>query len=83
MVAEAGVVATDDDQWGARITAFIVPSNNETIATEHLTASVIEQVANALGAESRPREVIVLTSLPTLPTGKIDREQLRALVANS
>ncbi len=82
MVAEAAVVATDDDQWGAKITAFVVASGSDSIGVDQLVASVIEQAANVLGAESRPRDVIVMTSLPTMPTGKIDREQLRALVAN-
>ncbi len=82
MVAEAAVVATDDDQWGSKVTAFIVSTDADSLSGKPLTDSIIERAANALGAESRPRDVIVMTSLPTLPTGKIDREALRTIVAS-
>ncbi len=82
MVAEAAVVATDDDQWGSKVTAFIVATDADSLSGQPLTDSIIERAANALGAESRPRDVVVMTSLPTLPTGKIDREQLRTIAAS-
>lgn len=82
MVAEAAVVATDDDQWGSKVTAFVVATDTDSLAGSALTDSIVEAVANSLGAESRPRDVVVTDSLPTLPTGKIDREQLRTIAAN-
>ena len=82
LVAEAAVVATDDDQWGSKITAFVVANNMETISESTLVGSIVERAANVLGSESRPREVVVTDSLPTLPTGKIDREALRREAAS-
>ncbi|MGA9148176.1 MAG: AMP-binding protein [Candidatus Nanopelagicales bacterium] len=83
MVAEAAIVATPDDQWGSKIIAFVVANRLESLNDEQLMDSIIERAANALGAESRPRHVVLMDSLPTLPTGKIDREQLRTLAARS
>ena len=83
MVAEAAIVATPDDQWGSKIIAFVVANRLESLNDEQLMDSIIERAANALGVESRPRHVVLMDSLPTLPTGKIDREQLRTLAARS
>ena len=83
MVAEAAVVAVADDQWGSKITAFVVANGLESVSDQQLIASIVERAANALGAESRPRDIVLMDSLPTLPTGKIDREQLRSLAAQS
>ncbi len=79
MVSQAAVVATSDDQWGSRITAFVVPGAADTLPHDQLAASVIERAASALGAEARPRTVTMMDILPTMPTGKIDRAALRAL----
>ena len=83
MVAEAAVVAVADDQCGSKITAFVVANGLESVSDQQLIASIVERAANALGAESRPRDIVLMDSLPTLPTGKIDREQLRSLAAQS
>jgi acyl-CoA synthetase (AMP-forming)/AMP-acid ligase II len=37
-------------------------------------------VADRLGAVQAPREVVVATTLPTLPTGKLDRSRVRETV---
>ncbi len=83
MVAEAAVVAVADDQWGSKITAFVVANGLESVSDQQLIASIVERAANALGAESRPRDIVLMDSLHTLPTGKIEREQLRSLAAQS
>lgn len=77
LVAQAAVVASADSQWGSRITAFIVASTMNELTPEQLTRSVIERAASALSAEARPRTVTILDDLPTLPTGKVDRDALR------
>lgn len=79
LVAEAAVVAVADDQWGSRICAFVVPNAVEATSERALMDSVIERAASVLGAEARPRDVTVMDLLPTLPTGKIDRQVLREL----
>lgn len=83
IVAEAAVVSTPDDQWGAKISAFLVPSATDLMTPDELADSVVQRAAGVLGAEARPRQVTILEKLPTLPTGKIDREALRALAAEA
>lgn len=79
LVAEAAVVAVADDQWGAKVCAFVVPNAIDAVSESTLVNSIIERCASALGAEARPRAVMVTAALPTLPTGKIDRQALRTL----
>lgn len=81
IVAEAAVVATPDDQWGAKISAFVVASSTDLMSADELRESIVARAAGVLGAESRPRQVFVLDKLPTLPTGKINREVLRAMAS--
>ena len=76
-VAEAAVVATDDDQWGSKITAFVVPSGFEAASEASLVDSIVDRVAGIMGAEARPRSVRLTADLPVLPTGKIDRAALK------
>lgn len=82
-VADAAAVAIPDEQWGAHVAAFVVPIGAHGAAPGEvgtdLRESIKTGVAGALGAEARPRTVIVLDTLPTLPTGKVDREHLRRL----
>lgn len=78
-VAEAAVVATGDDQWGSKVTAFVVAIDTQPLSENQIVESVVQRAADVLGAESRPRNVIVMTSLPTLPTGKVDRTTLRTI----
>ena len=76
LVAEAAVVATDDDQWGSRSLRSSWRTTWRRSAKAHW---LIDRRARGEHpwVRSRPREVVVTDSLPTLPTGKIDREALR------
>lgn len=80
-VVEAAVVAIPADELGSAITAFVVvnrvEANRLDESTDALGKQIMNRAANQLGAEARPRRVVILDSLPNLPTGKIDRDQLR------
>jgi O-succinylbenzoic acid--CoA ligase len=70
--AGACVLATPDDTWGARLTAYVVPSA-ETPDDDSLAALV----ADRLGRPAVPRSWRRLEAIPHLPNGKPDREALR------
>lgn len=68
---DACVLASDDERWGSRLTAYVVggPSDDALAAL----------VADALGRPAVPRTWVRLDAIPHLPNGKPDRDRLRSL----
>ncbi|MGQ0844318.1 MAG: AMP-binding protein [Sporichthyaceae bacterium] len=75
-VAEAVVVGVDDPEWGQRVVAVLVAGETEPDPEALRTV-----VAKRLGAAHAPKEFRVLADLPRLPSGKVDRSAVRALLA--
>ena len=76
-IAAAAVIGRPDREWGERVVAVVVPvASGEVPALE----DVRRWVADRLGAVQAPREVVVATTLPRLPTGKLDRSRVREAV---
>ena len=72
LVEDAAVVGVDDPEWGSRVVAYAV-------AGERLTLDVLRDfVAERLPRAWAPRELRVVSSLPMLANGKVDRLSLRA-----
>lgn len=78
-VAEALSVAVADEQWGERIVAAIVPADP---AQPPSLEAIRHHVAQTCPAAYAPKELLVLTALPTLASGKPDRRGLTAAVAS-
>lgn len=76
-IEAAAVIGRPDREWGERVTAVVVPRRADDVPElDQLRA----WVAQRLGVVHSPRELIVATSLPTLPTGKVDRSAVRKAV---
>lgn len=71
-VREVVVVGRDDPEWGQRVTAVVVASGPLTLA------EVRDFVRASLPVHAAPRELDLRAELPLLPSGKPDRERLRA-----
>lgn len=75
------VVGTPDPQWGQRVAALVVPTS---AAPEGLrrepTRWVREHLRDGIPAHALPREVRLVTALPLLPGGKVDRRAARRLL---
>ncbi len=71
------VVAGKEDKQGPRIAAFCVPRPGDSVDGAQLRARCFELLPHY----AIPDEIHVTPSLPLLPTGKIDRQQLVALIA--
>jgi acyl-coenzyme A synthetase/AMP-(fatty) acid ligase/alkanesulfonate monooxygenase SsuD/methylene tetrahydromethanopterin reductase-like flavin-dependent oxidoreductase (luciferase family) len=74
-VAEAAVVARADGDGLPRPAAYVVLSPGA--AAEGLASDLRRLVAGALGAYTAPQSVTIMTALPRLPSGKLDRRTLR------
>jgi fatty-acyl-CoA synthase len=75
-VAEAAVLGVDDEQYGQRLVAFVVLEPGATAAVDTLKQHVRDNLANY----KVPREITILDELPRGSTGKILRNELRALI---
>ncbi len=73
-VREAVVVGRPDGAWGERVTAVIVPGNFAQPPTLDL---LCRHVRDRLPRYAAPRELVLLDTLPMLPSGKPDLEILR------
>jgi O-succinylbenzoic acid--CoA ligase len=76
-VADVVVFGRPDEEWGARIVAAVVPS----AGASPTLAALRPWVTARLGAPAAPRELHLLTAVPTLHTGKPDRGAVAREVA--
>lgn len=70
-ITEAGVVGRPHDERGEIPTAFVTTSNGTLSETD-----VIEWSKDQMAAYKRPRDVVIVDSLPWTDLGKLDRQQL-------
>jgi fatty-acyl-CoA synthase len=74
--AEVAVVGRAHERWGEAVVAVVVPKPGQQISSERVTALLEGRVARY----KLPREVVVLQSLPRTALGKLQREQLKAVL---
>jgi O-succinylbenzoic acid--CoA ligase len=73
-VEEAAVVGIDDEEWGERVGALVVP-----VVPSSLEADVIRaHCRNHLAAYKRPKTVETAEELPRTDSGTVDREAVVA-----
>jgi O-succinylbenzoic acid--CoA ligase len=77
-VREAAVVGRPDAEWGELVTAAVVPDDP---SSPPALADIRAHVRRNLPAHAAPAALMVLQSMPMLPSGKPDREALRARAA--
>jgi long-chain acyl-CoA synthetase len=72
-IIEAAVIGKPDEEWGCRVTAFVVPdSDAHTIRTHDL----LRYCKDHLEEYAVPSEMIIITELPRNQNGKIDKKSL-------
>jgi len=79
-VAAAAVVGVPDAEWGTRVVAMVVPAEGASVNLAGLRDAV---EAAGLARAWAPRQLLTLGELPLLGAGKVDREQLRRLAAET
>jgi fatty-acyl-CoA synthase len=68
------VVGVDDEEFGQRLRAFVVPAASHEVTAEDLRAYVKANLARF----KVPRDVIFLDELPRNPAGKVLKRHLSA-----
>ncbi|HVM20641.1 MAG TPA: AMP-binding protein [Egibacteraceae bacterium] len=76
-VAEAAVVGRPDPEWGEVVIAVVVPHGTTPPSLPELR----DFVGAAMGRHAAPRDLVVVTALPRLANGKLDRLATKALAA--
>ncbi len=72
-ISQAAVIASDEeDHRGRRLTAFCIPKQGVTTTADALRAACFRH----LPKHSIPDHIHLLSSLPLLPSGKLDRKTL-------
>jgi o-succinylbenzoate---CoA ligase len=79
-VREAAVVGRPDPEWGELVTAVVVPS--DPLAPPRL-ADIRAHVRDRLPGYAAPAALLLVPDMPLLPSGKPDREALRAHAAQA
>lgn len=74
-VIEATALGVDDQEFGARLRAFVVLKEGAEITEE----AIKDYVRDHLARYKVPREVVFLAELPRNPTGKILKRELRQI----
>jgi acyl-CoA synthetase (AMP-forming)/AMP-acid ligase II len=76
-VAEVAVIGMPDDEWGERVTAFVVPRPGRTPTLASLQAAV------KLHESKKPRALLIVDALPRNAMGKVVKHELKELAARS
>lgn len=77
-IAQVAVIGVPDELRGEAVKAFIV-LNEGYVAGEELTAEIQHSVRSRLAAYEYPRQIQYIDELPLTTTGKVRRNELRAL----
>jgi acyl-CoA synthetase (AMP-forming)/AMP-acid ligase II len=76
-VANVAVIGAPDERWGEVVMACVVLHPDRT-ANE---ADIIADAATRIASYKKPKKVIFLDAMPTMPNGKIDKKVLRTQFA--
>jgi acyl-CoA synthetase (AMP-forming)/AMP-acid ligase II len=72
-IEEVAVVGVDDEEFGQRLKAFVVPRNGNELTVE----GVQDYVKENLARYKVPRDVVFVDELPRNATGKVLKRELR------
>jgi fatty-acyl-CoA synthase len=72
-IQEVAVVGVDDDDWGQRLRAVVVPRNGKKLSEQELKSYVKQHLAGY----KVPRDIQFVDELPRNATGKVLKRELK------
>jgi long-chain acyl-CoA synthetase len=76
LVQDAAVVGVQDDEWGERVKAFVVPTAHDA-APRVLIDSITQYCRERLAGYKVPRDIEIVANIPRTDAGKLRRRELR------
>ena len=78
-VAQVAVIGAPDEKWGEKVVACVIlhpgaPGD---------AAEIIAHTAGLIASYKKPKSILFLEAFPALPSGKVNKVELRALYASS
>lgn len=73
VIQECAVIGLPDQEWGERITAFVIPAPGHTLDT----VSLKNYLKSNLSSFKVPKEFRIVEALPKSPAGKILKRELK------
>ncbi|MBI5107220.1 MAG: long-chain fatty acid--CoA ligase [Rhodocyclales bacterium] len=78
-IAEASVIGRPDGRWGEIVVAVVVPRENSTINGEQ----VLKLLEGRIARFKHPKEVVLVKALPKTALGKIRKDDVRHMIAQT
>jgi acyl-CoA synthetase (AMP-forming)/AMP-acid ligase II len=78
-VADAAVIGVPDEIYGEAVAAFIEPVEGAIVAEDELIRWCVEELAGY----KKPKHIVFMSELPKNSTGKVMKNELRALFRSS
>ncbi|WP_150293299.1 acyl-CoA synthetase [Sphingobium estronivorans] len=75
-IAEAAVIGVEDETWGEKVVAFIVPRQGRQVELDE----IMEWSSGHLSSYKIPRLIRIVESLPRNAMGKVTKPDLKALL---
>lgn len=77
-VKDVCTVGVPDEEWGEKVVSVVVLKESDK-ASDHVCAALVAHVSATLAPFKRPRRIVFTEELPRTATGKLLRQQVRAL----
>jgi malonyl-CoA/methylmalonyl-CoA synthetase len=77
-VLESSVVGIDDEKWGEKVVAAVVPMPHKTVKPD----DIISHCKKHLHSWKCPKEIVITDRLPRNTMGKILKEEMKVLFKN-
>jgi fatty-acyl-CoA synthase len=72
-VSQVAVIGIPHSDWGEAVTAFVVPNSSVSVREEE----ILQFCEKHLSKYKRPKNIILIDTIPLTPYGKIDKKALR------
>jgi acyl-CoA synthetase (AMP-forming)/AMP-acid ligase II len=74
-VSECAVIGIADEKWGEAVCAIVLLKPGRKATADELTKHTVTQIASY----KKPKKIIFVDDIPKLPSGKVNKVELRKL----